>query len=159
MHPLFVRVVEELLQEAKKIKVTQPDAFDSHPKVKLLAKIINLISDEIPQDPSHTKFNQGNTLGSNHRAWKRAKFGRYRLFFRYHSKIQKDDVELKVIVFVWLNDEKGLRKEGDKNDPYAVFERMLKAGNPPSSFEELVQESVNLDLLDKLQEISKQYPE
>lgn len=157
MHPLFVRVFEELLEEAEKIKVNQPAAFDRHPKVKLLAKITNLVFDEIPQDPSHTKFNQGNTLGPNNRAWKRAKFGRYRLFFRYHSKIQKNNAELKVIVFVWLNDEKGLRKEGDKNDPYALFERMLKAGNPPSSFEDLVKDSVTLDLMDKLDEIRKQF--
>ena len=40
---------------------------------------------------------------------------RYRLFFQFRSEAPK------TIIYAWLNDERTLRKAGDKNDVYAVF--------------------------------------
>jgi toxin YhaV len=37
-----------------------------------------------------------------------------------------------------MNDEGTLRKAGDRNDPYALFERGLRSGNPPDSWDELM---------------------
>lgn len=78
------------------------------------------------------EYRQGNTLGPEYRHWFRAKFlGRFRLFFRYDSRAR-------LIVYAWVNDERGLRQSGGKNDPYEVFRRMLKSGNPPNDWAALV---------------------
>jgi len=44
-----------------------------------------------------------------------------------------------------VNDDNSLRKEGDKNDPYAIFARGLQRGEPPGSMEELLKEASDLD--------------
>jgi toxin YhaV len=41
------------------------------------------------------------------------------------------------IIFAWINDEHTLRAAGSKNDPYAVFKRMLMRGNPPDNWNAL----------------------
>jgi len=43
-----------------------------------------------------------------------------------------------VIVYAWLNDDRTLRQEGARTDPYAVFARMLGRGQPPTDWDELV---------------------
>jgi len=142
-HPLFKDRYEKLLAEAERIQAQQPNAYQNHNTVKLLARITQLIADEIPANPAHNRFNQGNTLGKEYRHWKRAKFGRYRLFFRYYAKTKEKG---KAIVYAWVNDEKTLRKAGNKNDPYAVFVRGLAKGEPPDSFEALIKEASDLDM-------------
>ncbi len=138
-HSLFRSQFDKLLYEADRLLQTQPDTYKNHKTVKLLARIVQIITEEIPADPAHDRFNQGNTLGSENRLWKRAKFGRYRLFFRYDSN-------QKVIIYVWVNDENTLRKAGDKNDPYAIFARGLKRGQPPNAIDELLKQSEELNV-------------
>lgn len=145
VHPLFLRQYEMLVIQAEKIRTEQPSTYQNHPTVKLLAKVNQLILVEIPTEPAHDRFNQGNTLGKEYRHWKRAKFGRYRLFFRFNAKSREQGVG-KAIIYAWVNDEKTLRKEGDKNDPYAIFARGLERGEPADSFDELLQESESLDV-------------
>ena len=149
-HPLFKAQYEKLLSEGEKIEAQQPDTYQNHRTVKLLARITDLIFSEIPQDPGHERWNQGNPLSKHsrhrdYRHWKRAKFGkdhRYRLFFRYDAKSKEvPPGSGKAIVYAWINDEKTLRKEGDKNDPYAIFARGLERGKPPDSFSALLKES------------------
>jgi toxin YhaV len=144
-HPLFKDQFDKLLVEAKRIKTQQPKNFQNHKTVKLLLRITQLISEDIPADPSHDRFNQGNTLGSEYRHWKRAKFGRYRLFFRYDART-KEQGKGKAIVYSWVNDENTLRKAGDKNDPYAIFAKGLLRGEPPDSFERLMKEAKILEI-------------
>jgi toxin YhaV len=36
-----------------------------------------------------------------------------------------------------VNDENTLRSSGSKNDPYVVFQKMLKSGNPPNDWDAL----------------------
>ena len=104
-------------------------------QTQLLAAVLKLVTEVIPTDPKDPKFRLGNTLGERFRSWCRAKFfQRYRLFFRYNSNYQ-------VIVYSWFNAEDNLRKAGASTDPYAVFLRMLNAGKPPTSFEELLRYS------------------
>lgn len=78
----------------------------------------------------------GNTLGAENRNWRRAKFGgQYRLFFRF------DSVN-KIIVLGWLNFSDSLRAYGSKNDAYLVFTKLLANGNPPSGWDELLEQSL-----------------
>lgn len=144
-HPLFQKQFEKLLSDAERIQKEHPDTFANHKTVKLLKRITDLIAKEIPEDPAHTKFNQGNTLGATYRHWKRAKFGRYRLFFRFDARTSEKG-EGKAIIYAWVNDDKTLRKAGDKNDPYALFARGLQQGKPPDSLEQLMIEANELDI-------------
>ncbi len=125
-----------LRERVKHLKATlDGQAFTAHPEVKLFAALVNIVHKIVPADPDAPQFLLGNTLGVQHRGWRRVKGnglpGRMRLFFKFSAN-------QKVIVYAWLNDAKTLRKQGDATDVYVVFQRMLKAGNPPDSFEELM---------------------
>jgi toxin YhaV len=135
-HPAFRKPFDALTTEVERLGSTlATDEFRRHPKTKLLARIVRLILDEIPLDPGAAQYELGNTLGSAHRHWKRAKFlERFRLFFRYRSRE-------KIIVYGWINDEHTLRAGGAKSDPYAVFERRLKSGDPPDDWGDLLEQS------------------
>lgn len=139
-YKLFTSQLDKLVQEVRKLRQTQLNTYKEHKKTKRLARIRQLMLEEIPADPGHERWNQGNTLGTEYRLWKRAKFGqnRFRLFFRY-------DQPNKVIVYAWVNDENTLRKEGDKNDPYVLFAKGLKKGDPPTHLAELLKRSTEVE--------------
>ena len=139
-YKLFTDELNSLVAEVKKLRESQPDKYIEHPKTKRLARIKDLMLKEIPDDPAHERWNQGNTLGTNYRLWKRAKFGsnRFRLFFRY-------DGPSKIIIYAWVNNENTLCKEGDKNDPYAIFAKELKKGAPPSDLKELLERCTEVE--------------
>ena len=133
-HPAFSQKWESLIQGVETLQRHQPKTFRSHPRTKLLKRILDLILVEIPLDPNAAEFQLGNTLGAAHRHWRRAKFlGRFRLFFRFSSAHR-------AIVYAWVNDETTLRKAGSSSDPYAVFSKRLREGNPPDSWEDLFRE-------------------
>lgn len=138
-HKLFIDQFKKLLSEVSELQRSDPTGYESHPKAKFFATINRLIRETIPEDPTAPEFRQGNTLGKTNKHWFRAKFhGRYRLFFRFSS-------QHRIIVYTWLNDEKTLRKAGAKTDPYIVFQSMLKSGNPPQDFEQLLKKAIPLD--------------
>jgi toxin YhaV len=144
VHPLFQAQLERLTKRVEKLASSDPHGYVSHPATKMLATINHYIQDAIPRNPNGPEFRQGNTLGLGNRHWFRAKFhGRYRLFYRFST-------EHKVIIYVWVNDEAGLRKAGSKTDPYAVFKTMLESGDPPSSFAELLLTSNEMDASGRL---------
>lgn len=125
-----------LRARVKHLKATlDAQAFKAHPDVKLFAALVNIVHEIVPADPDAQQFLLGNTLGAQHRGWRRVKGnglpGRMRLFFKFSAS-------RKVIVYAWLNDAKTLRKQGGASDVYAVFQGMLKAGNPPDDFEALM---------------------
>lgn len=100
--------------------------------VRLFGRISRLILETIPRDPGRDIYRLGNTLGTDHRHWRRARMGeRFRLFFRYDS-------QARVIVYVWVNDRDTLRQRGSHRDPYAVFTQMLDSGDPPGDWNALV---------------------
>jgi len=104
----------------------------------MLKVLAALMFKEIPADPNAKRYRLGHSLGRQFTSWRRAKFlGRFRLFFRFHSK-------RRAIVYVWLNDEQTLRKAGARTDPYAVFARMLAAGEPPGDFDDLLRAAAAL---------------
>ncbi|MDP2833424.1 MAG: type II toxin-antitoxin system YhaV family toxin [Pseudomonadota bacterium] len=127
-------VIEQLrkLQAAERAEASDPAGYAGNANVKLFRALSHLILDVLPGDPSREEYRQGNTMGTAHRHWRRAKIGRrFRLFFRYDSRA-------KVIVYVWVNDAQTLRSAGSKSDPYAVFEKMLGRGHPPDDWEKLL---------------------
>lgn len=132
-YKLFTEQLDTLISEVEKLRDAQSETYKEHGKSKRLARIRKLMLEEIPADPASQNWNQGNTLGKEFRHWKRAKFGqnRFRLFFRY-------DGQHKVIIYAWINDDKTLRKEGDKNDPYAIFSKCLSRGEPPDDLKSLL---------------------
>jgi toxin YhaV len=132
-HSAFKDKFEALPAEVQWLKeLLEPDPYLSHPKVKLLERLRAIVFEEIPRDPGAATYEQGNTLGTSYRHWKRAKFlGRFRLFFRFSSKH-------KIIVYAWVNDENTLRKAGAKTDPYVIFEKRVRSGEPPDHWDDLV---------------------
>lgn len=135
-HPAFRAQFDELTAEVEELRARLDDqAFDQHPKVRLLARIRKLILEDIPADPAAKRYELGNTLGGDYRHWRRAKFNqRFRLFFRFRS-------DVRIIVYAWVNDENTLRARGARNDPYAIFSQRLIAGNPPDSWDDLLAQS------------------
>jgi toxin YhaV len=125
-----------LRARVKHLRVTlNASAFKAHPDVKLFAALVDVVHDLVPANPAAPQFLLGNTLGPQYRGWRRVKGNgmpaRMRLFFKFSAS-------RKVLVYAWLNDETTLRKQGGGSDVYAVFQRMLKAGNPPDGFEALM---------------------
>ncbi len=136
-YELFSDRLKRLIAEVNHLRTQDQSGYQSHPKAKLLAAILKLTRDSIPNNPSDPIFRQGNTLGKQNKHWFRAKFfKRYRLFFRYST-------QHKVIIYVWLNDEKTLRKANSSTDPYFVFSSMLMQGSPPQDFDQLLENSVD----------------
>jgi toxin YhaV len=102
---------------------------------KLLRALRHAMFEVVPGDPGAEAFRQGNTLGKDRRHWRRVRIGqRFRLFFRY-------DGRARIIVYAWVNDEKTLRAEGARTDPYVVFRRMLARGTPPDGWGDLVDQA------------------
>ncbi|MBL4942410.1 MAG: type II toxin-antitoxin system YhaV family toxin [Colwellia sp.] len=131
-HPLFLEQVEVLEEKVKALKAKDPIGYIKKNDTKRLAAVTKLAFNIIPQEPTKTEYRQGKTLGKQNKHWFRAKFfQQYRLFFRFH-------VQSKVIVYAWVNDETNKRAYESKNDAYKVFSRMLKAGNPPDNWDDLL---------------------
>lgn len=131
-HACLVGQLNRLRSASQKAEHADPAHASANANVKLFRAVSTLILETIPTDPGHARFRQGNTLGTGHGHWRRAKIGRrFRLFFRYDSAS-------KIIIFAWLNDAETLRSAGSDTDPYAVFSKMLARGNPPDSWDELL---------------------
>ena len=142
-HSLFLEQLEKLTSKVEQIQQKYPDSYQQRRPSKLLAAINKLAFEVIPQNPNSKEYRQGNTLGKDYRHWFRAKFfQQYRLFFRFHQ-------ESKIIVYVWVNDDKSKRAYESNTDAYKVFQKMLDSGNPPNNWESLLaqvqEDNNNLD--------------
>lgn len=134
---LFGHILNQLEADVTALALKDPQEFQHHKKAKLLKAVIENIRIEVPRDPEHRDFWLGGTLGNDYKDWRRIKHRlppRYRLFFKFSG-------DQKRIVYAWLNDENTLRKDGAKTDVYEVFKRMLRRGDVPNSFVELLKES------------------
>lgn len=132
---LFKAALDELEATVTQLAKTDPTGYKSHPKTKLLASVYRAITHWVPSNPDAPDFRPGKTLGAEQTHWRRVKADmpdRYRLFFRFSSD------PVKVIVYVWFNDENTLRKAGSKTDVYETFKRMLARGVVPASIQELL---------------------
>lgn len=147
-HPLFLDAIEKLTDAAARERADSKGA--SGPHAKLLAHLSDLAFVKIPSDPGGAQFRHGGTLGGDQKHWFRAKTGggRYRLFYRFHSKA-------KIIILGWVNDEESLRTYGSKKDAYRVFADMLASGNPPGDWDELMAAAWDKKTVARLQGILK----
>jgi len=134
-HRIFKAALDELETVVARLAADDPAGYKSHPKTKLLASVYRAITQLVPANPDAPDFRLGKTLSADNTNWRRVKKGmpdRYRLFFRFASS------PVKVIVYVWFNDEDTLRKAGSKTDVYEAFKRMLARGVVPTSIAELL---------------------
>ena len=137
----FAVALDELEAEVAALAASEPRGYKSHPRTRLLASVYKAITECVPANPDHADFRLGKTLGTDYGNWRRVKRGlpeRYRLFFRFASK------PVKLIVYVWFNDEDTLRKAGSKTDVYETFRRMLARGDVPDSIDHLLAQSRNM---------------
>jgi toxin YhaV len=150
-HPLFLDQLEDLLIQVETLRQKHPKDYQKKKATKCLAAIAKLVFDTIPQDPTRSDYRQGSTLGDDYKHWFRAKFfQQYRLFFRYHQ-------ENRIIIFVWVNDENSKRAYGSKTDAYLVFKKMLESGDPPNSWDALLQNATDEAQIERLEQVTTQY--
>lgn len=137
--PAFAEGYEVLVATVEGLREKHPETYRKKAPTKILAAIEKLTKEVIPADPTSSAFDLGNTIGPEHRAWKRAKFlQQFRLFFRY-------DTKSKIIIYGWVNDEKTKRAYGSKTDAYRVFQKRLAAGAPPTDWDDLIERAEPVD--------------
>jgi toxin YhaV len=131
-HSLFLDQLEVLIREVERARKRDPEHYGRSSAAKRLAAITKLAFDVIPQDPTRAAYRQGDTLGGQYTHWFRAVFfQQFRLFFRFSS-------EDMAIIYVWVNDDRSRRAYGSKRDAYESFRRMLAAGDPPNTWDDLL---------------------
>jgi len=86
-HPLLLDQLERLVTAAEAERARRRPGDPDGPNTKLAAAIRDLVSREVPEDPSRPRYRHGGSLDPALKHWFRAKFGngRFRLSFRYHS--------------------------------------------------------------------------
>lgn len=148
-HALFLEQLAELLAQVENLRLKYPQDYQKKNATKRLGAIAKLAFEVIPQDPTRSDYRQDSTLGDEYKHWFRAKFfQQYRLFFRYHQ-------ENKIIVLVWVNDERCKRAYGSKTDAYLVFKKMLDSGCHPDHWNTLLQNARDKLQVDQLDELTK----
>ena len=147
-HPLFLDQLERLVAVVESEQTSKPDAPPSG-NAKLLGHLLDLALVKIPQDPGNAAYRHGGSLAQR-RHWFRGKTGggRYRLFYRYDSRA-------KIIIYAWVNDERSLRTYGSRTDAYAVFAKMLDSGNPPDTWDDLMEAASGEAELRRLENLAK----
>lgn len=134
-HPLFLDQLETLIGQVETLRRKDPSGYIRKNATKRLAAIAKLAFEIIPQNPGHTDYRQGSTLGDGRKHWFRAKFfQQYRLFFRYHR-------QSRIIVYAWVNDEDSKRAYESDGDAYRVFRHMIESGHPPDDWNTLLAEA------------------
>lgn len=143
-HPLVLDQLERITAKAGE---EVSSSGREGPATKLLAHVLDLIFEKIPQNPGSPAYRHGGALGGGNREWFRAKTGngRFRLFYRFSTKAE-------VIIYAWLNDEQSLRTCGSSTDAYSVFTRMLEEGNPPTAWAALYAEASKRENADRLRQ-------
>jgi len=116
-HLFYYQRVAQLKEQVKKLRhKLSGEEFRQHEIVKLAYRIRRADQEIIPQDPNRPEYR----LRGDLRKFRRYKQGlqRYRLFFCFSN-------QPKIILYLYLNDEKGLRKSGAKSDPYQEFKKLV----------------------------------
>jgi toxin YhaV len=115
---LFARQYAELKAEVKRLKQElEPQAFVSHPPGEAAC------GGDGGDQGAHRRYGRLKGLGLP---------DRYRLFFSpFEAKGRR------LLLIVWLGYP---RKDGDRNDCYAVFTRMVQRGELPEDWESLQRE-------------------
>jgi toxin YhaV len=123
-HAAFEMVLDELTAVVAKERERDPENYKKSPQTRLLAKIYQAICREVPADPQHASYYQGETAGHGYRQWKRAKpVDTYRLFFKY---LKEDNI----IIYAWINSELTLSRFKSHMDAYRAFRETRKLIKP-----------------------------
>jgi toxin YhaV len=131
---LFGKQRRDLQAEVRKLKTTlSPEEYRIHSTVKLYTALMVAIREKIPLDPFASHFALTGALKKYGRVKKMGLPDRYRLLFR---AIQTK--EYKAIFILWLGYP---RKQGDKNDCYKAFTKMVERGDFPASLDALILDS------------------
>ncbi len=120
-HNFYSSRTSELKVQVKMLKESLPrEQYIQHEVVKFAARLKKATFDIIPEDPNKPEY----YLHGDLKGYRRYKQGlkRYRLFFTFSNTPP-------LILYLYINDDKHLRKEGDKNDPYEEFKRLVKRGS------------------------------
>lgn len=133
---LFGEQRRQLKAQVHQLKANlPPDEFAKHTTVKLLAAVMTGIKEKIVLDPFAPQFALKGSLRHYGRLKGMGLNDRYRLFFRAFPAEER-----KILIILWLGFP---RKEGDKNDCYEVFSRMVSNGDFPETLEQLLSETEN----------------
>ncbi len=128
---LFGKQRRDLQAEVRRLKGILPtEEYLTHPSVKLYTAIMVAIKEKIPIDPYAAHFALTGPLKKYGRVKGMGLDSRYRLFFR---ALQTPDH--KALFILWLGYP---RKEGDKNDCYRAFTKMVERGQFPDSLDDLL---------------------
>ena len=128
---LFGKQRRDLQAEVHRLKKILPrEKYLSHSEVKRYTAIMVAIREKIPDDPFATHFALSGSLKKYGRVKKMGLPERYRLFFRAFQTPDR-----KAIFILWLGYP---RKEGDKNDCYQAFTKMVERGDYPDSYDDLL---------------------
>ncbi len=101
-------------------------------EVKLLAAVMEGIKERIAADPYACRFALSGPLRRYGRLKGLGLPDRYRLFFRPFEAEGR-----RLLLILWLGFP---RKDGDRNDCYAVFSRLVQRGELPEDWESLQRE-------------------
>ena len=116
-HNLYYTRIKEIIERVVVLKAKLPkDEFVKHDLVKFAKRLREADTNTIPSDPAHPDYRLSGEL----KKFKRYKKGlqRYRSFFCYSDTPP-------IIVYLYLNDDKTLRKDGSKTDAYEVFKKLV----------------------------------
>jgi len=126
----FLSAYGDLSARARKLQGELSETeYEQHPDVKLFLTVRELTRTVIPSDPQHADYQLRGDLAKFRRTKGRGLAKRYRLFWAFSE-------QLKVIIFLYMNDSGSLRKEGDRSDPYRRFSSMVRRGEIGADFEE-----------------------
>jgi toxin YhaV len=130
---LFAGQYTERKAEVKRLK-QEPDSqsFVQHPQVKLLAAVMVGIKERIAADPCASRFAPTGPLRRYGRLKGLGLPDRHRRFFRPFEAEGR-----RLLLILWLGFP---RKDGDRNDCYALFSRLVQCGELPEDWESLQRE-------------------
>ena len=120
-HDFYCLRISRLKERVKELRNNLDDEeFKQHEIVKFAYRIRKADQEIIPHDPNWPEYR----LKAKLRKYRRYKQGlqRYRLFFCFSN-------QPKLILYLYLNSEKNLRKAGDKHDPYEQFKKFVRRGD------------------------------
>lgn len=121
-HPVFGDRYAALRDEARELKKRLgPEEWRQHPVVKLAAGVRRMVMEVVLQNPLAPAFRLRGDLAAFCRASGLALPPRYRLCWVASPSTH-------TVIFLYLNDETTLRKEGAKTDPYEVFRGLVRRG-------------------------------
>lgn len=128
---LFGKQRRDLQTQVRQLKKTlSPEEYRIHATVKLYTARMIAIKEKIPFAPFASHFALTGALKKYGRVKKMGLPKRYRLFFR-----AIETTEQKAIFILWLGYP---RKQGDKNDCYQSFTKMVKRGDFLESLDALI---------------------